>query len=165
VNGTEWRWGFGHQNDIKNSLPKDFFENINTGDKQVRWSYDSSGVYWVCLIAKNATGCADTICKPVVVDLFIYLANVFTPGKADGNNDTYYVPIQGQDLFELKIFNRWGERVFQTENSKKEAGWNGRVNNTGPEVPEGTYFYQLTYRFKGKQQKYVTGSVNLIRAN
>ncbi|MFM7764577.1 MAG: PKD domain-containing protein, partial [Sphingomonadales bacterium] len=163
INGTEWRWGFGHKNDIKNSLPKDFIENLKSNDKQVKWSYDSSGIYWVCLIAKNATGCVDTICKPVVVDLFIYLANVFTPGTADGKNDTYRVPIQGQDLFELKIFNRWGERVFRTENSK--VGWNGRVNNDGPEVPEGTYFYQLTYRFKGKQQKYVTGSVNLIRAN
>jgi gliding motility-associated-like protein len=163
VNGTEWRWGFGHQNDIKNTLPKDFIENLKSDDKSVKWSYDSSGTYWVCLIVKNATGCVDTICKPVTVDLFIYLANVFTPGKNDGKNDTYRVPIQGHDLFELKIFNRWGERVFQTENAK--VGWNGQVNNDGPEVPEGTYFYQLTYRFKGKQQKYVSGSVNLIRAN
>jgi len=163
VNGTEWRWGFGHRNDIKNTLPKNFLEDLKSNDKKVKWSYDSSGKYWVCLIAKNATGCSDTICKQVVVDLFIYLANVFTPGTADGKNDTYRVPIQGHDVFELKIFNRWGERVFRTENSK--VGWNGRVNNDGPEVPEGTYFYQLTYQFRGKQLKYVTGSVNLIRAN
>jgi gliding motility-associated-like protein len=113
------------------------------------------------LIAKSATGCADTICKKVVVDLFIYLANVFTPGNGDGKNDEYYVPIQGQDLFQLKIFNRWGERVFESDNPK--VRWNGKVNNTGAEVPEGTYFYQLTYRFRNRDQKYVTGSVNLIR--
>lgn len=162
INGTTWRWGFSHAYDIKNTLPKNFFEQNNSNDRKVCYSYDSSGVYWVCLIARSATGCVDTICKPVTVDLFIYLANVFTPGNSDGKNDVFEVPIQGQDLFELKIFNRWGEKVFQSDNPKVK--WNGSVNNDGPECPDGTYFYQLTYRFKNKEQKYVTGSVNLIRA-
>ena len=161
INGTSWRWGFRHPNDIKNTLPKIFLEQNNSSDKTVKYSYDSSGKYWVCLIAKSSNGCSDTICKQVVVDLFIYLANVFTPGNGDDKNEEYYVPIQGQDLFQLKIFNRWGERVFESENPK--VRWNGKVNNTGAEVPEGTYFYQLTYRFRGREQKYVTGSINLIR--
>jgi gliding motility-associated-like protein len=127
----------------------------------VKWSYDSSNVYWVCQIATNATGCSDTICKPVTVDLFIYMANVFTPGNADGKNDTYRVPIQGQDLYDMRIFNRWGEKVFTSQDAKIQ--WNGTVNNTGADCPEGTYFYQFTYRFKGKKEKMVSGSVNLIR--
>ena len=98
------------------------------------------------------------------MDLFVYLANVFTPGDNNGKNDTYRVPIQGQDLFEIRIFNRWGERVFYSEDPKVQ--WNGRVNNDGPEVPSGTYFYQVTYRFKGKDKiNKVNGSVNLIRGN
>jgi gliding motility-associated-like protein len=161
VNGTQWRWGFSHPNDIKNSLPKNFLEQSNSTDKKVCYSYDSSGKYWVCLIAKSSNGCVDTICKQVTVDLFIYLANVFTPGNGDGKNDEFNVPIQGQDVFQLKIFNRWGERVFESENPK--VRWNGKVNNTGVEVPEGTYYYQLTYRFRNREQKYVTGSINLIR--
>jgi gliding motility-associated-like protein len=167
VNGVEWRWGFGHQNDIVNSMPRDFIENLKSTDKDVRWSYDSSGRYWACLIVKNATGCEDTICKEVVVDLFVYLANVFTPnisGSGDGKNDKFRVPIQGQDLFEIRIFNRWGERVFFSEDSKVQ--WNGKVNNDGADCPSGTYFYQLEYRFKGKDKiNHVNGSVNLIREN
>lgn len=164
INGTQWRWGFGHQNDITQTLPNVFIENLKSGDKTVQWSYDSSNVYYVCLEVTNATGCKDTICKPVVVDLFVYLANVFTPGDNNGKNDTYRVPIQGQDLFEIRIFNRWGERVFYSEDPKVQ--WNGRVNNDGPEVPSGTYFYQVTYRFKGKDKiNKVNGSVNLIRGN
>ncbi len=161
INGTTWRWGFSHKNDIVNSLPKNFFQQSNSNDRKVCYSYDSQGVYWVCLIATNGTGCTDTICKPVVVDLFIYMANVFTPGNGDGKNDTYRVPIQGQELFEIKIFNRWGERVFQSEDPKVQ--WNGKVNNTGADVPEGTYFYQVTYKFRGKDQQNISGSVNLIR--
>jgi gliding motility-associated-like protein len=161
INGVEWRWGFGHQNDIVNSMPHDFIENLKSTDKDVHWSYDSSGRYWACLIVKNATGCSDTICKEVVVDLFVYLANVFTP-NADGKNDFFKVPIQGHDLFEIRIFNRWGERVFYSEDSKKH--WNGKVNNDGADAPSGTYFYQLDYKFKSKTKiNHVSGSVNLIR--
>lgn len=162
VNGTEFLWGFNHQNDITKGPLRNFIENSRSSDNKVCFSYDSTGVYWVCLIAKNSTGCVDTICKPVTVDLYIYLANVFTPDKdGDGKNDTYKVPIQGHDKFELKIFNRWGERVFMTEDARVE--WNGKVNNDGADCPEGTYFYQLTYNFKGKELKKLSGSINLIR--
>ncbi len=164
INGTSWRWGFGHQNDIVTGFPKDFLENLKSNDKKVSWSYDSSDVYWVCLITKNSTGCEDTLCKPVTVDLFVYLANVFTPGDGNGLNDEYRVPIQGQDLFEIRIFNRWGERVFMSEDPK--VRWNGKINNDGPDAPSGTYFYQLQYRFKGKEKIHrYNGSVNLIRPN
>ncbi len=162
-NGVTFRWGFGHRNDILVGPLKDFIQNSTSSDKKICTSYDSSGVYWVCFIASNSTGCSDTICKPVVVDLFLYLANVFTPGTPDGKNDTYRVPIQGQDVFEIKIMNRWGERMFMSEDPKIQ--WNGKVNNTGADCPEGTYFYQLRYRFKGKDTKVhlISGSINLIR--
>ncbi len=167
INGVEWRWGFAHRNDIVNSLPHDFIEYKNTSEKPVKFSYDSSGRYWACLIVKNSTGCEDTICKEVVVDLFVYLANVFTPnvtGSGDGKNDLFRVPIQGHDLFEIRIFNRWGERVFFSDDAK--VHWNGKVNNDGADCPSGTYFYQLEYKFKGKDKiNHYNGSVNLIREN
>jgi gliding motility-associated-like protein len=163
VNGVTYRWGFTHSNDITVGPLLDFFESTNSNNKKVCTSYDSSGTRWVCFIARNATGCEDTICKPVSVNLFIFLANVFTPdADGDGKNDTYRVPIQGQDVFEIKIFNRWGERVFMSEDPKIQ--WNGKVNNDGAACPEGTYFYQIQYRFKGKEEvNVINGSLNLIR--
>jgi len=164
INGTEWRWGFVHfpeEMDMSTMLPIQFKENLKSDKQKVKWSYDSSGVYWVCLIATNASGCSDTLCKPVNIDLFINLANVFTPG-GDGFNDQFRVPIQGHDVYEIRIFNRWGERVFYSEDSK--VHWNGKINNDGPDAPSGTYFYQLQYRFKGKEKiNRVNGTVNLIR--
>jgi len=134
---------------------------LKSTEKTVTYSYDSTGRYGVCLIARNATGCEDTICKEVIVDIFVYLANVFTP-SGDGKNDVYKVPIQGHELFEIRIFNRWGERVFYSEDAKLQ--WNGKVNNDGADCPSGTYFYQMKYKFKGKPDVHTyNGSVNLIR--
>jgi gliding motility-associated-like protein len=166
VNGTEWRWGYVHFDSDMNSqtqLPREFKQNSNSRDQKVQWSYDSSGTYWVCLIATNASGCSDTLCKPVNINLFINLANVFTP-SGDGLNDVFRVPLQGQDVYEIRIFNRWGERVFFSEDPK--VSWNGKINNDGPDAPSGTYFYQMEYRFKGKEKvNRVNGTVNLIRPN
>jgi gliding motility-associated-like protein len=161
VNGTQFRWGFNHQTNIKLTGEKLVVDN-SSSDKVVSASYSGTDTFWVCLEVTNSTGCKDTICKPVYVNQFIYLANVFTPGNADGKNDVFRVPIAGQAMFELRIFNRYGERVFTSKDPQIQ--WNGRVNNDGPEVPSGTYFYQLTYQFKGKDQvNKVNGSVNVIR--
>jgi gliding motility-associated-like protein len=161
VNGTQWRWGYNHQSNIK--LTKEpLIVDYAGSDKVVRASYSGTDTFWICLEVTNSTGCKDTVCKPVYVNQFILLANVFTPGNGDGKNDEFRVPIAGQSLFELRIYNRYGERVF--ESSDPGVKWNGKVNNDGAEVPSGTYFYQLTYQFKGKDKiNKVNGSVNVIR--
>lgn len=161
INGTQWRWGYNHQSNIK--LTKEPLVVDYTGsDKVVSASYSGTDTFWICLEVTNATGCKDTICKPVYVNQFILLANVFTPGNGDNKNDYFNVPIAGQSLFELRIYNRYGERVFET--SDPGTKWDGTVNNNGIEVPSGTYFYQLTYQFKGKAKvNKVNGSVNVIR--
>jgi len=161
INGTKWRWGYNHQSNIK--LTKEPLVVDYTGsDKVVSASYSGTDTFWICLEVTNATGCKDTICKPVYVNQFILLANVFTPGNGDNKNDYFNVPIAGQSLFELRIYNRYGERVFET--SDPGTKWDGTVNNNGIEVPSGTYFYQLTYQFKGKAKvNKVNGSVNVIR--
>jgi gliding motility-associated-like protein len=62
----------------------------------------------------------------------------------------------------LKIFNRWGEKIFYTNNVLD--CWNGKVNNIGPELPTGTYFYQIKIKRRiSSREQYVTGSINLIR--
>jgi hypothetical protein len=52
--------------------------------------------------------------------------------------------------------------VFASEDDKID--WNGRVNNTGAEAPEGTYYYLLKYQFKNQDEKRdVNGVITLIR--
>ena len=46
-----------------------------------------------------------------------------------------------KDIF-ITIYNRWGAVVFETTNPSIK--WNGKRNNDGQDVPEGTYFYICT---------------------
>ena len=154
-------WNFGQPSSPTNSSTEvhpthDFFPDRDT--------------FSVCLYAVIPAGCRDTLCTSVKVDYFeeLRLANVFTPNEEDDLNKQWDIVIDGERLYVLRIFNRWGELVFESEKDAErgEAGnWNGQVMNTGAQCPEGTYFYQFTYAFvRGQQQpRTVTGSINLIR--
>jgi gliding motility-associated-like protein len=140
--------------------------NAFTGAK-LSHSY-ASGQYNLSVVLVNPiSGCRDTLKKPLQVNSDssgeIKLANVFTP-NTDGFNDCYRVVGLSPecDKASLKIFNRWGERIYFSEDVL--ACWNGRVDNTGVEVPTGTYFYQIKIiRQIDNKEQFITGSINLIR--
>ena len=92
---------------------------------------------------------------------FVFFPTGFSP-NGDGENDV--LKMESNIVAEVYwvVFNRWGERVFMSEDPRVQ--WNGRVNNVGADCPEATYFYQLKYRFKGKDKvEVISGSINLIR--
>ncbi|MDZ7845717.1 MAG: gliding motility-associated C-terminal domain-containing protein [Owenweeksia sp.] len=63
---------------------------------------------------------------------------------------------------DFEIYNRWGELVFQSNDS--QAGWNGRIRNHGPKAPPGIYSYVLIANVKSGNYDHVEkGSINLIR--
>lgn len=95
-------------------------------------------------------------------DYRLQLANVFTPGS-DGFNDFYRVPLKNYSKFDIRIFNRWGEKVFHSRDP--QYSWNGKVENAGPELPSGTYFYILRVEQVPcwKSSKEITGCITLIR--
>jgi len=68
------------------------------------------------------------------------LPNVFTPNQ-DEHNDVFhpFLPVKYIDHVNFKVFNQWGELVFQTQDPM--LGWNGKLMNNGTELPEGTYYY------------------------
>ena len=65
--------------------------------------------------------------------------------------------------FSMDIYNRWGMKVYGSVNSS--VGWNGKLDNSGEPVPDGTYFVVLTYSAycDNKQPVTVTGHVTLLR--
>ncbi len=69
----------------------------------------------------------------------LFHPTAFTPNN-DGLNDTFNVRGQFIATFELRIFNRWGEMLFVTENI--DEGWDGQFR--GSLMPEGTYVFRAT---------------------
>ncbi len=75
---------------------------------------------------KTAAGCitVDTQVVKINKNIVIYVPNAFTPNK-DGLNDVLKPFMIGiKELKYFKIFNRWGELIFQTQDPK--TGWDGR---------------------------------------
>jgi gliding motility-associated-like protein len=86
----------------------------------------------------------------------VALPTAFTPNK-DGLNDTFKAIGSGYIVHDFIIFNRWGNKVFESTNN---MGWNGVTN--GIEQDPGVYMYYLVYDCNG-EEKYIKSTVNLIR--
>ena len=89
----------------------------------------------------------------------IELPNVFTP-NADGLND-FFLPktYRGIISSQIKIFNRWGEAVFESDNAS--LGWNGKVKS-GKLCPDGVYYYILNYTDSLNPKGTLKGWVELL---
>jgi gliding motility-associated-like protein len=95
-------------------------------------------------------------------DCYIDIPNAFTPDN-DGVND-YFFPRQllsnGVATFIMSVFDRWGQKVFQTK-SIDGRGWDGRFNNKNQ--PEGVYIYDIQLQQQNGKAEHYTGNVTLIR--
>jgi gliding motility-associated-like protein len=93
------------------------------------------------------------------------ISKVVTP-NSDGFNDYFEITgLEGCDFtFGVKIFNRWGKIVYQSENYQNN--WNGKHDGSGMQVgsnnelPTGTYYYILTVS-GGSGFKPMTGYIYL----
>lgn len=182
---TKHQWGIYGKKDVMAVNPasaRGFKIDIDSlqpdaSNPQVCRDYrDSLGEYWVCLEAINDIGCRDTICKKLVnnFESGIKPPNVFSPNNgADGfqgldgeglkGNDVFNIEIKGEEKYDLVIYDRWGVKVFESKDKMND--WNGKVKNTGADCPDGTYYYILKYRYKGKDkdEPVLNGVVQIIR--
>jgi gliding motility-associated-like protein len=107
-------------------------------------------------------GCQKSIEKPVTiyVNCNIDVPNAFTP-NGDAKNDMLY-PLNAikAEKLEFKVYNRWGQLVYQTNDWKK--GWDG--NFSGQLQPAGSYVWILQYIHRDtKQRVQKKGTTHLIR--
>lgn len=101
----------------------------------------------------------------VCLDNCIYyeLPNMFTP-NGDGINDFYKPgPYQFVDKVDMKIFNRWGNLIFETENP--DINWNGTYMENGKLVSPGVYYYicdVYEYRLVGLTPRNMVGFIHVF---
>ncbi len=145
---TEWDWQFGDGDTLTLS-----------SDSAVAHKYFSAGSFETMLTVTTDEGCTDSTTRTIEVIEFMKIPNVFTP-NGDGDNDAFRVQASGIEEYSLKIYNRWGQLLFESERSGVE--WSGR-NSAGEEAPEGTYFYLLEYTLDSGDSEKLQGTVSLFR--
>lgn len=124
------------------------------------------------VIAADGRGCADTVnvfveirdtLNPNSEVAFFYAPNAFSP-NGDGINDEFMVTLSNYGFFRLLIFDRWGEKLFETNDPFD--GWNGTFK--GKLLNPGVYVYYVDVSFDIEEtpddyKKYRKGSVTLLR--
>ncbi len=143
-----WNWFFATNNGYQST------------QQNTSYLFDQSGSYPIALIVTNKYGCSDTIVKPITIyeDENLFIPNSFTP-NADGINDIFQPKGKGLVKYNLSIFDRWGQKIYET--SDFTNGWDGTFK--GQECKEDAYVWKITASYsQGKVRQY-TGHVTLNR--
>jgi len=135
----------------------------NTGSSQVSIP-GVEGTYWFTAVDANGCTFRDTVdvVRIPPTEGINFIPNVFTP-NGDGLNDEFRVDAPGLKEFNMEVFNRWGQSVFAT--TSVDRGWRGGLDNGSSAVPDGTYFYIISFQDEcsNEPEGTRTGHVTLLR--
>lgn len=122
--------------------------------------FGSSGTFNVCLQATNQYGCMADTCESVaaLIRPLVDVPSAFTPGKF-GVNSSIRVVGFGISQMQWSIYNRWGQRVFETTSTK--GAWDGTFE--GKPQPMDVYAYTLAVIFSDGKKYTKTGDITLLR--
>jgi gliding motility-associated-like protein len=87
-----------------------------------------------------------------------YIPNSFTP-NADGVNDVFGVTGYSVEGYDLSVWGRWGQAIFESKGAFDT--WDGNDSNGKP-LPQGVYVYKLKV-YNDPKHEVRTGTVTLIR--
>lgn len=146
---SRWDWDFGDFSD-------------GSDDRHPLHSYADTGLFQVTLIVFDDNDCADTISKPVrsYPPFNFYIPNAFTP-DGDGINDRFSGIGEGFVTYEMLIFNRWGEIIFQTKSYDEK--WGNGKRGAMDRIPIDTYVYKFILTTPTLDRKQYVGRISVIR--
>jgi large repetitive protein len=148
-----------------------FKDGVSLGETTQAITVTEKGLYSVDLV--NVFGCessdktqVDVECHPKIVAPTAFRpASDVEGGSGLANREfgilSYFIDDDG---FQVFIFNRWGELIFQSND--RQFRWNGAYNNIGPLLPAGTYSYVVRYKSEYRPEdgiKEKRGGVVLVR--
>lgn len=139
-----WNWNFG--------------DTTLSNQQNPVHAYQSQGNYIVTLVITDQYGCVDTVKKDISVVLLPQVPTGFTP-NGDGKNDFLFVKGGPFEKFRFRVYNNWGELLFETNDQK--VGWDGTYK--GSPQPLGVYVWVLDVETFNKKQINKSGDVTLMR--
>jgi gliding motility-associated-like protein len=129
-----------------------------------RYSYGKDTNYYdITLTATSDNGCINSITKTVYIgpDIIVFIPDIFTPDGAGPNrNNTFMIAAQNYKSMKMMIYNRWGEKLFESNDLPK--GWDGTANG-GIKCPDGVYVYKVEVTGVDGKIFNFDGTVTLIR--
>ena len=151
------------------------FTNLSTGAISYVWDfgdgntssevnpshlYIETATFTTCLKATNEFGCSRDTCMPVetLITPLLEVPTAFTPDRF-GINSIVKVIGFGVKQMNWNIYNRWGEKVF--ESHSVQDGWNGYYK--GKLQPTDVYTYTLEVTFSDDKKVRRTGDITLLR--
>jgi gliding motility-associated-like protein len=118
--------------------------------------------YWVNLWVVSDKGCEDSIGQPREIrpDVTVFVPNAFSPERTGpATNNMFRAVVNGEKTFEIAVFNRWGEKMWETKD--KMAGWDGTF--MGTQCQQDVYMWVVKVSsFEGEEYEY-SGTVSLLR--
>lgn len=147
-NLATWEWDFGDGN---------FSSVLNPVH-----TYSDTGHFSITLSGSSTEGCFNSLSQPNYIQVIekprFFIPNIFSPNQ-DNNNDQFEIFATGVKQFQISIFDRWGEKVFETQSITDF--WDGTWKNK--KAPEGVYVYHGVVIFNSLVMHKFKGSVSLIR--
>ncbi len=128
---------FSAYNWFKNNITLNYTSRVYTADSQGSYRVDLTNVYG-CTNSNKVDVTND--CEPIVTG-----PNAFRPNSAAAENKNFHLfTFFITDNFEVIVYNRWGEPVFEAKD--RFFQWNGGYkNNASQPLPGGTYVYLVRY--------------------
>jgi gliding motility-associated-like protein len=145
-NGDSYQWFFGDGQSSSLVHPNN--------------TYAAAGNYVVTLIATDVKGCIDSISKMILIEeeYYVYIPNCFTPDDNRFNN-VFSASTVGVRQLTVKIFNRWGEMVYESDDPFFE--WDGSYGNSL--VRDGIYSYKINCTTDSNKELNFVGHLVLLR--
>lgn len=139
--------------------PSTYLSNPNIGNPV--GSYPDTGSFTYIVHISSPSGCVgnDTFTVRVVSQAALFVPTAFSP-NGDGLNDVLKpIGIGYRDLRYFKVFNRWGEMVYNT--NQFNQGWDGTLR--GAKADMGTYFWVLSIIDRFGKEEMIKGDSQLVR--
>ncbi len=157
-NATSYEWDFGDGETSTLENPEHFYQEV--------------GLYIITLTANNEFDCPTTYSLPepftAKADGDIVFPNAFTPNNSGANggsydninysNDVFFPIHKGVIEYQLQIFNKWGELLFESVDVK--IGWDGYYK--GEVCKQDVYAWKVKARFVDGEEVIKAGDVTLL---
>jgi gliding motility-associated-like protein len=141
----------------------DFGDGFTSTEKNPQHTFTAINNYPVELIVESEFGCIDTTMMEIEILPFnVYTPNAFRPDSDIAKNREFMPVGIGVDpaVFQLQIFNRWGEMIFESNSPNHK--WDGKLKNDNP-APMGNYIWKAEFADIQGFQHSIKGQIMLIR--